>query len=181
MALGHLEKARDLYREEIDVRESFSPAKANDWESRRELAGHYAELAALTVRMGDLVEGQGSTTDARRSANRLRRNSPTSGRLRTISPCRTTIKGPCVFRMGGDPKAARAFHRKALDVFRKRARPTRRTSKTSTSLAQTLYYEATCALHSGRQRRGRRGLPRMPEDLQRAGHRAQGQGRARPI
>ena len=46
LALGHLEKARELYREEIAVRESFSPAKANDWESRRELAGHYAELAA---------------------------------------------------------------------------------------------------------------------------------------
>ena len=45
--LGHLEKARELYHEEIAVRESFSPAQANDWESRRELAGHYAELASL--------------------------------------------------------------------------------------------------------------------------------------
>ena len=32
MALGHLEKARDLYREEFGVRESFSPAKANGLE-----------------------------------------------------------------------------------------------------------------------------------------------------
>ncbi len=38
VVLGHLEKARELYREEIAVRESFSPAKANDWEARRELA-----------------------------------------------------------------------------------------------------------------------------------------------
>ena len=58
MALGHLKKARELYREEIDVRESFSPAKANDSEARRELAGLYAALATLTVKLRDLEEAQ---------------------------------------------------------------------------------------------------------------------------
>ena len=53
------------------------------------------------------------------------------------------------FPLGTDPKAAREFHRKALDVFRKRATLDPAESETKHSLGLTLYYEATCALHSG--------------------------------
>ena len=69
LTLGHLEKARELYREEIAVRESFSPAQANDWESRRELAGLYAELAA-TERAGwaTRTKPSASTTKVRVAA-----------------------------------------------------------------------------------------------------------------
>ena len=138
-------------REEIAVRESFSPAEAKDWESRRELAGHYAAA-------GDTGRADGRPCrrpaalrpDARRSASRWRRKSPTSGRPRTISPWRTTIKGRCVIPYGGDPKAAREFHRKALRRVQE-AGPgsTRSDFDNKQTLARTLYYEATCALHSG--------------------------------
>ncbi len=58
LTLGHLEKARELYREESGVRESFSPAEAKKLENRRELASLYAQRAELNVRMGDLAEGR---------------------------------------------------------------------------------------------------------------------------
>ena len=114
-------EARELYREEIAVRESFSPAKANDWEARRELAGHYAELATLTVRMGDRVEGQQLYDRCASIREQV------AAEQRDFWPAQNDLalsynhQGSMRFPLGGDPKAAREFHRKALDVFRKRA------------------------------------------------------------
>ena len=175
MALGHLEKARELYREEIAVRESFSPAKANDWEARRELAGllrgtrdtDRADWAIWT-------KDSSSTTNAPRSASRLRRKSPISGRLRTISPCRTTIKGRCVFRWVATRKPHGSFTARPSRSSENGPRPTRRTSTTSTTLGSDALLRSDLRPSFRRQRRGGRGLSRMPEDLQRAGHRAHG-------
>jgi eukaryotic-like serine/threonine-protein kinase len=149
MVLGHLEKARELYREEIAVRESFSPAKANDSEARRELAGHYAELATLTVRMGDLVEGQKLYDRCKSIREQV------LAEKRDFWPAQNDLalsynnEGTMRFPHRGDPKAARVFHRKALDVFRKRAELDPEDFANKRSLGLTLYYDATCALHSG--------------------------------
>ena len=58
-------------------------------------------------------------------------------------------QGSMRFPLGGDPKAARMFHRKALEVFRNRARLDPANFENKQTLGLTLYYEATCALHSG--------------------------------
>ena len=50
---------------------------------------------------------------------------------------------------GRDPSAARVFHKMALDLIEKRAVADPTNLETQTMLAETLYYEATCALHSG--------------------------------
>jgi hypothetical protein len=50
---------------------------------------------------------------------------------------------------GGDSDAARDFHRKAIRVFRKRALADPLDFDNKQTIARTLYYEATCALHSG--------------------------------
>ena len=149
MALGHLEKARELYREEIAVRESFSPAKANDWEARRELAGLYAELATLTVKMGDLVEGQKLYDRCASIREQVAAEKPDFWPAQNDLALSYNNQGSMRFPLGDDPKAAREFHRKALDVFRKRARLDPADFENKHALGLTLYYEATCALHSG--------------------------------
>jgi tetratricopeptide (TPR) repeat protein len=138
-----------LYREEVAVRESFSPALANHLESRRELSGLYERLGELSFRMGDPVEGQRSydrSTDLRErvaaerpgfwpAVNDLARSYNNAGFVR--------------FPRGRDPAAAREFHRKARDLFQKRVEADPADFDTQGRLAETLYYEATCALHSG--------------------------------
>ncbi len=98
-----------------------------------------------------------------RCANRSRRKSPNSGRLRTTSPCRTTSKGPCSFPSGRDAAAAREFHRKALVVLEKRAKAEPSDFENKHELAKTLYYEATCALHSGDKAGSEKGFRRCLE------------------
>ena len=132
LTLGHLGKAGELYREEIAVRESFSPEEANKWESRRELASHYAQLAELHVRMGDVVEGQRLYDKCFACANRLRRNSRISGRPRTTSPCRTTSKGPCGFRRAATRPPRGSSTARPFLCSTNGPRTNRRTSKTST-------------------------------------------------
>ena len=58
MVLGHLESARELYREELQTRTKFSPALARDEDSRRELAGLYEKLGELSFRMKQPEEGR---------------------------------------------------------------------------------------------------------------------------
>ena len=149
MVLGHLEKARELYREEIAVRESFSPAKANDWESRRELAGLYAELATLTVKLGDRVEGQKLYDRSVLIREQVAAEKPDFWPAQNDLALSYNNQGSMRFPLGGEPKEAREFHRKALDVLRNRARLDPADFENKQSLGLTLYYEATCALRSG--------------------------------
>jgi len=149
LTLGHLEKARELYREEIAVRESFSPAQANDWESRRELAGLYAQLAELNVRMGDLIEGQRLYDQCALLRNQVAAERPDSWPALNDLALSYNNQGSMRFPQDRDAAAARQFHRKALDVYKKRAKADPSDFETKRALAQTLYYEATCALHSG--------------------------------
>ena len=149
LALGHLEKARDLYREEIAVRESFSPAEAKKLESRRELAGHYADLAAVHVRLGDLVEGQRLYDQCALLRQQVAAEQPDSWPAQNDLALSYNNQGSMRFPQGRDPAAARPFHRKALLVLEKRAEADPLDLDNQRTLADTLYYEATCALHAG--------------------------------
>ena len=91
MNLGHLKEARDLYAEEIATRESFSPAKANLTESRRELAGLYERLGQLSFKTGDRNESQRLYDHCAALRSLSPANYPTNGRFRTTSPCHTTM------------------------------------------------------------------------------------------
>jgi eukaryotic-like serine/threonine-protein kinase len=149
LTLGHLEKAREMYRQEITVRESFSPNQANDWETRRELTGLYGQLATLHVRMGDLVEGQRIYDQSTSMRERLAAERPHSWPALNAVAVSYNNQGSMRFPQGRDAAAARQFHRKALDVFKRRARSAPTDFDNKRTLADTLYYEATCALHAG--------------------------------
>jgi len=149
LTLGHLEKARDLYREEIAIRESFSPEEANKWESRRELAGYYADLATLNVRLGDLVEGQRLYDKCASLREQVAAQRSDSWPELNDLALSYNNQGSMRFPQGRDAAAARPFHKKALAVFEKRAKADPLDFDNKRTLAWTLYYEATCALHSG--------------------------------
>ena len=143
------EKARDLFQEEFAVRESFSPGEAKKWESRRELAGHYAALAALSVRTGDPAGAQRLYDQVAALRTDLAAEKPDSWPAQNDLALAYNHQGSMRYPHGDDSKAAREFHRKALAVFKKRADADPLDFDNKQTLAKTLYYEATCALHSG--------------------------------
>jgi eukaryotic-like serine/threonine-protein kinase len=147
--LGHLEKARDLFREEIGVRKSFSPALANQREVRRELSGHYEELADLTLRMGDTDEGRRLYDECAAIRGQVAAEQPESWPIANDLARSYNNEGMVRFPYGRDPAAARGFHHKAVEVYEKRVRTDPAEFDAKTRLAETLYYEATCALHAG--------------------------------
>ncbi len=149
MALGHLDKARELYRDEFAVRESFSPDKAKDWEARRELASHYAQLATLTVKMRDLDQGRKLYDKCASIREQVAAEKPDFWPVQNDLALSYNNQGSVRFPLGGDPKAAREFHLKALDVFRQRTRLDPLDFDSKHTLGLTIYYDATCALHSG--------------------------------
>jgi len=147
--LGHLEKARELYKEEFAARESFSPAQAKDWQSRRELAGHYADFATLNVRLGDLVEGPRLYDKCTELREQMAAQRPGSWPELNDLALSYNNQGSMRFPQGSDPAAARKFHQKALDLLKKRAKDAPQDFDSKHMLEVTLYYEATCALHCG--------------------------------
>jgi eukaryotic-like serine/threonine-protein kinase len=147
--LGHLEQARDLYREENVVRKSFSPAQARDWESRREAASHLAQLAGLTILLGDLNEGKKLYDECADRRQQIADERPDSWLAQNDLGLSHNSQGAVRFPQGPDPQGARGFHRKALAIFAKRAKTDPLDLENKNTLALTHYYEATCAIHSG--------------------------------
>jgi tetratricopeptide (TPR) repeat protein/tRNA A-37 threonylcarbamoyl transferase component Bud32 len=151
LKLGRLKEANKLYQDEIEVRKSFSPVLASDSESRRELAGLYAQLAALDVRMGDREQGQ------RRYKQSLELREQFAGEQPEFWPAQNDLGlsynqlGAMLYPQGGDAAGARKLHQKALPIFKARATADPSDFENKHILAETLYYEATCALHLGKK------------------------------
>jgi eukaryotic-like serine/threonine-protein kinase len=147
--LGHLKEARALYEEEIKVRKSLSPAQANDWEIRRELSGLYAKLAELNVRMGDRDAGQKLYDQCAELREQFVKERPDSWPAQNDLAQTYNHRGQMLFPQGSDPAGARTFHQKALAIYKKRSSAYASDFELRNVLALTLYFEATCALHSG--------------------------------
>ncbi len=149
MSLGHLQRAREIYDEERAIRESLSAGWGNVLELRRELAGLYEKLAELAF---SLEDRDGSRRYSERSAE-LREGvaamRPDFWPYVVNLVLSNNDAGFRRFPRGRDPAGARAFHRKALAAIEKRAKIDPSNLDTQGRLAETLYYDATCALHSG--------------------------------
>jgi tetratricopeptide (TPR) repeat protein len=150
MLLGHLEKAREFYKREVAVRDTFSQALRNSIESRRELAGLYERLAELALRMNHVEEGRQYYDRCATVRDDVLAEKPDfwpaiSDRARSYNNAAFL----CFPRGGNDPAAARALHREALDLIEARAAVDPANFETKSMLATTLYYEATTALYSG--------------------------------
>jgi eukaryotic-like serine/threonine-protein kinase len=149
MALGHLDKAREIYDREEDVRESFSSGLRNSSESRRELAGLYEKLAELCLRMTQKDEGRQYYDRSAALRDGVLAEQPDFwpaiyDRARSYNNAAVLY-----FPKGDDPASARALHQKALELIDKRAQADPENFETKKVLAETLYYVATTALYSG--------------------------------
>jgi eukaryotic-like serine/threonine-protein kinase len=147
--LGHLEQARDLYRQEIEIRESYSAAHAAVFENRRELAGFYAERAAMYVRMGDNDEARRLYDKVASLRSQNAAEQPDSWPVQNDLALSFNNQASMRFPNGKDPAHARDFHREALEILRKRAKADPEDAANQKVLAETLYYEATCAMYAG--------------------------------
>jgi eukaryotic-like serine/threonine-protein kinase len=147
--LGHLAEARELYRKEIDARASLSPAMANQWDCRRELAGLYSQLGSVNARAGDRDEAQRYYDQCAELREQFARERPDAWSVQNDLGLSYNHQASMRFPLGRDAKAAIEFHRKALAVFRKRAQADPSDLDNKRTLGITLYYEATCVLHSG--------------------------------
>ena len=147
--LGHPKEALALYQEEMAVRDSFSPADANEWDTRRERAGLFARLAEVNVKLGDLAEAQRLYDHCTELRLQFEKERPDAWAVKNDLGLSYNNQGSMRFPLGRDAKAAREVHRKALKVFRKRVRGIPLDLESKPTLAMTLYYEATCALHLG--------------------------------
>jgi serine/threonine-protein kinase len=148
-SLGHLQDAAHLYEEEIDLRESFTPAQADQLESRREMAGLYAELAKLKLKTGELDRGRRLYERCAALREGVVAERPDYWPYVRDLALSYNDFGFVNYPQGRDPKAARAFHRKALALIEKRLQADPANAETKALHGATLYYEATCALHSG--------------------------------
>jgi tetratricopeptide (TPR) repeat protein len=122
LMLGHLEKARELYEEEVGVRKSFSAAMANDYESRAELAGLYERLSELKVRTNELDDGRLFLDKCAEIRKQLVDENPGQWPdAYNLARCYNSA-GKMELTLLGKPAAARELHRQALAVIEERAK-----------------------------------------------------------
>ncbi len=148
MRLGRLDRARSLLDEEIRLRESFSPAFGDQVENRRELAGLYEKLAELNFKLGNPAESRRLNDRSTAIRAEIAEQHPLWPMLYDVARSYNN-SGFFLYPRGHNPAAARVFHQKALDIIEKRAAEDPENLDVQGRLAMTLYYEATCALHSG--------------------------------
>jgi eukaryotic-like serine/threonine-protein kinase len=163
MQLGHLKEARDIYREEITTRESFSPDKTRQSESIRELAGLYERLADLSFKMGDKNEARRLYDHCASLRQHVAADRPDFWPVVNDLAMSLNNAGFIRFPQGDDPAAAREFHKKAIALYEKRVELDPNDFDARGRLATTLYYEATCALHSHDQPAAEAGYRRCLE------------------
>ena len=99
--------------------------------------------------MGDLVEGQRLYDKCAPLRQQVAAEQPDYWPAQNDLAVSYNQQGYMRFPQGRDAAAARQFHRNALLLLEKRAKADPKDLENKHALAQTLYYEATCALHSG--------------------------------
>ena len=99
--------------------------------------------------MGDRDEGQELYDQCAELREQIAKERPDSWPAQNDLAQSYNHQGSMLYPQGGDPARARTFHHKALAIFKKRADADPSDFDNKHVLAQTLYYEATCALHSG--------------------------------
>ena len=149
LMLGHLDDARNCYREEVDLRTSLSAHTMSGVRYRRELAGLYEKLVELNLRRGDLAEARRYNV----LCENLRQATAdaTPGFWPTIHDlARSFIStGKILLIHDHKPREAREVFRKALDMLEKRSAADPANVEIKAQLAETLYCEATAALDLG--------------------------------
>ena len=176
MSLGHLDKAREIYKREVAVRDSFSEGLRNSIESRRELAGLYERLAELSLRMNQVEEGRQYYERCAAIRDDVLAERPTLWPVVYDRARSYNNAAFLCFPRGNDPAARACTSPRSPGIDRgSRQAPTQQTSRSSACSPRRSTYEATTALAFGRRQGRGRGLSPRAGDPQGVGERAQGQ------
>ena len=149
MQLGRVREAHACFQEELATRRAFSPAWAGELEMRRELSGLYEKLAELSPLLGDRAGALRFCQRCTELREQVAAERPGWWPAVNDLVLCYNLAGFLRFPQGGDPRGARAFHGKAVALLSKRVEADPSSLETQGRLAEGLYYEATCALHSG--------------------------------
>jgi tetratricopeptide (TPR) repeat protein len=149
MSLGHLDKARVLFREEVGIRKSFSPARASQRERRRELAGLFEKLGELSLCLRDRPEAVRYYDESEEIRRDMAAENPNNWPFANDVALSHMHAATLRFPYGDDPNSARGFYLKAISIYERRVRTDPIDLDAKARLAQAVYYEAICALHAG--------------------------------
>ena len=133
------------------MRDSFSPAMAGDFDSRRELSGYYERISELKLRMNDVPEGLRYNDLCTEIRKQIARERPDLWPAVYDLARSYNNAGELQYPHRNNPAAARELHRQALAIVEERAEADPTNLETQSILAETLYYEATCARALRRQ------------------------------
>jgi serine/threonine-protein kinase len=149
LRLGDPAKARDVYREEVALRDQFSPEVAEQVEVRRERAGLSDKLGDLSVSLGEAAAGRDHFQQALSLRREIAAQNPDETQAQRDVLLSLQKLGTHELIYSHDPKLARRFYQEALDEFleRLKAEPASVPAKMDVALAQ--YYVATAALRAG--------------------------------
>jgi hypothetical protein len=147
LKLGHLERARAVYDEELAIRESFAPEFAIRTEIRRERSGLYERLGELSIRMGDRDEGRRFYDLCAGLREQVLAERPDLWPAAYDLARSYNKAGFLLFPAGHGPAAAREFHHRAAELISRHVEADPADILPQSALAEALYYESTCALY----------------------------------
>ena len=149
LRLGDPVKARERYREEVELRDQFSPPLADQVKVRRERAGLSDKLGDLNVSLGNPKAGREYFQQALRLRQEIAAQNPDEPQALWDVFESFEKLGTYELIYSRDPKIARQYYQKALDGFLERltAEPESVPAKMDVALAH--YYVATANLRAG--------------------------------
>jgi serine/threonine-protein kinase len=149
LALGHLDQVRQCYDEELAVRDSFTAGTKSNIEIRRQLAGLYEMLGLFHMDLGEKQKAKSYYDKSLAIREQVLALLPNDWPVVYDIARSLNNSGYLEYPDGDNPKAAREYHRKAAALIEKRLLAEPDNFDTKARLAETLYYEATCALQMG--------------------------------
>jgi serine/threonine-protein kinase len=149
LKLGNPAGARDLYHEEIALRDQFSPALADQLEVRRERAGLRDKLGDLSVSLGDSKAGRAHIQIALELRRENAADHPEETQVHRDVLLSLQKLGTHELIYARDPKAAQRHYQSALDGFLERLKVEDSSIQTKMDVALAQYYVATAELRAG--------------------------------
>jgi serine/threonine-protein kinase len=149
LRLGDPARARDRYREEIELRDQFSPELADQVVVRREGAGLREKLGDLSLSLGEPRAGRDYFQQALQLRQEIAEQNPDEPQASWDVLVSFEKLGTYELIYARDPKIARQYYQKALEGFRERLKGEQASVPAKMSVALAHYYVATADLRAG--------------------------------
>ena len=149
LLLGHLEQARRSVRRRVGGPRLVLSGPGGRLGEPPRARGLYEKLAELKLRMGDAAEARRVySLCARTARTTLEEHRDSWPDIDDLARTYNNL-GRMQLTQDGNPAAASDLHRKALDLYEKRAKADPADLDTQGRVAETLYFLATCQLRLG--------------------------------